>query len=176
MENFEAKDYKVFDLFANQWALVTAGTIDNFNGCTVSWGSMGTIWTRPGKTGHTLTVYLYPTRHTYEMMRNSETFTVSFFSKEHKKALGIMGTLSGRDGDKTAQAGLTPVAIGDSVTFEQAEMTFLCRKIYQHQLTKEDIAPDVQDYYASLPKAYPVDDNGDWQPHWLFMGEIIATK
>ena len=30
MNNFEEKDYKVFDMFANQWALVTAGNKENF--------------------------------------------------------------------------------------------------------------------------------------------------
>lgn len=176
MSNFEEKDYKVFDLFNKQWALVTAGDINHFNACTVSWGSMGTIWTRPGKSGSTITVYLYPTRRTCEVMKASDTFTVSFFSKEHRKALGIMGTLSGRDTDKVALAGLTPEAIGNSVTFAEATQTFVCRKIYQHQLTKEDIAEDVREYYAANPQAYIVDESGDWHPHWLFMGEIIDVK
>ena len=51
MNNFEEKDYKVFDMFAKQWALVTAGNMEDYNTCTVSWGSLGTIWTRPGKSG-----------------------------------------------------------------------------------------------------------------------------
>ena len=35
MKPFEANDYKVFDLFNNQWALVTAGTMDHYNTCTL---------------------------------------------------------------------------------------------------------------------------------------------
>ena len=53
--NFEEKEYKVFELFQKQWALVTAGNMEKFNSCTVSWGSMGTLWTRPGKTGSVIT-------------------------------------------------------------------------------------------------------------------------
>ena len=29
--------------------------------------------------------------------------------------------------------------------------------------------------YASNPKVYPVDENGQWQPHWVFIGEILET-
>ena len=174
--NYEAKDYTPFELFQKQWALVTAGNMEKFNSCTVSWGSMGTLWTRPGKTGSTITVYLYPTRYTCELLMDNETFTVSFFPASCKKALAIMGSRSGRNVDKVEVAGLTPVSFGSSVTYEEAEMTFLCRKVYQHQLTKEDIAPDVQEYYAANEKVYPVDENGEWQPHYIFIGEVIDVK
>ena len=174
--NYEEKEYKVFELFQKQWALVTAGKMEKFNSCTVSWGSMGTLWTRPGKTGSVITIYLYPTRYTRELLMESETFTVSFFPATCKKALAVIGSRSGRDVDKVAASGLTPVSFGDSVTYEEAEQTFLCRKIYQHQLTREDIAPDVQEYYAANAKVYPVDDNGEWQPHWVFVGEILEAE
>ena len=174
--SFEEKDYKPFEMFQKHWALVTAGNMEKFNSCTVSWGSMGTIWTRPGKTGSAVTVYLYPTRYTRELMMESETFTVSFFPASCKRALSVMGSRSGRNGDKIAAAGLTPVSFGNSVTYEEAEMTFLCRKIYQHQLAKEDIAQDVREYYAANSKVYPVDENGEWHPHYLFIGEILEVS
>lgn len=37
----------IFSEFDQVWALVTAGTPDNFNTMTISWGGMGTIWGRP---------------------------------------------------------------------------------------------------------------------------------
>ena len=120
--------------------------------------------------------YLYPTRYTRELLVESKIFTVSFFPVKYKKALGYMGTHSGRDVDKASAVGLIPVAIGDGVTYEQAELTFVCRKIYQQQLHKEEIVPDVQEYYKTNPKVYPVDKNGDWQPHWMFTGEIIDVQ
>lgn len=175
MSDYKEKEYKIFDLFEKQWAVVTAGTMERFNSCTVSWGSMGTLWTRPGKNGAVITVYLYPTRYTREFLASNDTFTVSFFPQECRKALGILGSRSGRDGDKIALSGLTPVSLGDSVGYQEASMTFLCRKIYQHQFAKEDIAPDVQEYYKANPKVYPVDENGEWQPHWVFVGEIIES-
>lgn len=44
MKPFETKDYKAFTMFEDRWALVTAGTLEDFNTCTVSWGSMGNVW------------------------------------------------------------------------------------------------------------------------------------
>ena len=174
--NYEEKDYKVFELFQKQWALVTAGNMKKFNSCTVSWGSMGTIWTRPGRTGSAVTVYLYPTRYTRELLMENETFTVRFFPAKYKKALAFLGSRSGRTEDKIAETELTPVSMGESVAYEEAELTFLCRKVYQHQLAKEDIAPDVQEYYAANTRVYPVDENGEWHSHYIFIGEIVEAK
>ena len=173
MSDFEKREYKVFELFSKRWALVTAGNMEQFNSCTVSWGSMGTLWARPGNDSHVVTVYLHPGRYTQQFFRENDTFTVSFFPESCRKALGYMGSHSGRDGDKAKAAGLTPVSFGASVTYKEATMTFLCRKIYQHPFSKEDIASEVQDYYKENPKVYPVDENGEWQPHWVFVGEII---
>ena len=72
MSGFEEQAYPVFELFSRQWALVTAGTAERFNSCTVAWGSMGTLWTRPGSTGAVMTVYLHPARYTRDVMLDSE--------------------------------------------------------------------------------------------------------
>lgn len=173
MSKFEEKEYKVFDLFRNEWALVTAGNMEHFNACTIGWGSLGTIWTRPGKNGAIVTVYLHPSRYTCEFLRNNETFTVSFFPARYKKTLGIMGSHSGRDINKVAVAGVTPVAMDNSVTYEEAHLIFLCRKIYQHQFAKEDLAMDIQEHYKANPRSFPAKEEGEWQPHWMFIGEIV---
>lgn len=34
---------KLMELFEKNWALVTAGSIEDYNSCTVSWGSLGNI-------------------------------------------------------------------------------------------------------------------------------------
>ena len=120
MDNFKEKEYKVFEMFEKQWALVTAGTLEDHNGCTVGWGSMGNIWNRQGTTGAILTIYLHPSRHTRLYFNKYDTFTVSFFPEDKRPALGYMGSHSGRDGNKDEAAGLTPVAIGDSVAYEEA--------------------------------------------------------
>lgn len=173
MTNFIEKDYKIFELFHKKWALVTAGNLEHFNCCTVSWGSMGTLWTRPGKSGQVITVYIHPGRYTQEFLVANDTFTVSFFPERSREALGYLGSHSGRTEDKVAASALTPIAMENSVTYKEAELTFLCRKVYQHSFDKEGIAEDVQEYYKAHPKVYPADENGEWQPHWMFVGEII---
>lgn len=175
MENFKEKEYKVFEMFDKQWAIVTAGSMEHYNSCTIGWGSLGNIWGHAGKSCPIVTVYVHPARYTSEFLENSDTFTVSFYPESCKKALGYMGSHSGRDGDKAVAAGLTPVEIGQGVTYKEANLTFLCKKLYQHQFPKEDIAPEIQGYYASSPNVYP-DFKGGWQPHIVFVGEIIEVQ
>ena len=56
--DFTDKSYEVFRLFNDRWALVTAGTMENYNTMTIGWGSMGTIWGPPHKGKQVLTVYV----------------------------------------------------------------------------------------------------------------------
>ncbi len=176
MKDLMNQDYKVFDMFKNQWALVSTGNMEHHNGCTIGWGSFGTIWTKSNKTGAIVTVYVHPARYTCELLKENPYFTVSFFDAEYKKALGYMGSHTGRNEDKAVNAGLTPIAIGESITYQQAKTTFLCRKLYQGQFEKAGLSEDIQEYYKSNPRAYPVDENGDWQAHWMFVGEILEVK
>ena len=69
MNNFNEKEYKIFEMFHKDWALVTAGNIQHHNTCTVGWGSMGTLWTRSGK-GAVMTVYIHPARYTCDFLGN----------------------------------------------------------------------------------------------------------
>ena len=112
MEGFKAKEYKIFELFDKQWAIVTAGSMAHYNSCTVSWGSLGNIWGHAGHSCPIVTVYVHPARYTSEFLRDSDIFTVSFYPESCRKALSYIGSHSGRDGDKIAAAGLTPVAMG----------------------------------------------------------------
>ena len=174
MSDFVSMHYDVFEMFAKQWALVAAGNQDKHNACTVAWGSLGTIWTRPGSGGSIVTVYLHPARFTRDVLLDNSHFTVSFYPPEYKKALGYMGAHSGRcEPDKDIAAGLTPITFGNSVTYKESNLTFLCRKLYQHQFAKEGLHEDIKMYYQSNSKSFPVDGNGDWQPHWMFVGEVL---
>ena len=170
MTQFDMKDYDVFQMFSKQWAIVTAGTTDSYDGCTIGWGSLGTIWNR-----NTVTVYVQPARYTSSFLMNHDEFTVSFFPEQYRKALGYMGSHSGRSENKALNAGLTSVQMGKTIGFKEANLTFICKKLYQHQLTKEDLDPSIQSLYAASPKVYP-DSDGGWQPHYVFVGEILDVK
>lgn len=150
----------ILSLFADKWALVTAGVIDDFNTMTISWGGMGTIWNKP-----VATVYVKPVRYTHDFMEKNEFFTISFFSEEHRDALKLLGTRSGRDCDKVALSGLTAVPCAeDRVTFREAETTLFCRKIYAQDLDIFAVPPDARRTYYSSEA-----------PHTMYIGEIVSV-
>ncbi len=165
MKPFELKEYKVFDMFNNQWGLTTAGTIDHYNTCTIAWGSLGTIWGMPGKGRPIVTVYINPDRYTWDFLTEGDIFTVDFFPPEYQKALGYLGYHSGREGDKVAAAGLTPKEFCGGVTFAEADLTFACRKLYQGEFRREGLADEISSGFYK-----------EWRPHWMFVGEIVDVE
>ena len=146
-----------YDEFANHWALVTAGSMVDHNSMTVSWGGIGSLWGKP-----VATVYIRPNRHTYSYFEENEFFTVSFYPEDCKKALGIMGSLSGRDCDKDTAAGLTPIPCGETVTYKEARRTLLCRKLFAQDMELDHLPEDVKARYYSVDPA-----------HRMYIGEII---
>lgn len=145
------------NIFQKEWALVTAGSMKNYNTMTIGWGGFGTLWRKP-----VCTVYVKPCRYTHSFMDANEYFTVSFYDDEHRSALSVLGTKSGRDGDKVAEARFTAVAAGESVTFKQAKTTLLCRKIYRQDMTLDAMPADaIEKYYT------------EEAPHTMFIGEVI---
>ena len=145
-----------FTRFKKDWALLTAGTKDHFNSMTIGWGSLGTVWNKD-----VITVYVRPDRYTWQFLKVSDTFTVSFYPESCRAALTLMGRLSGRDGDKAAAAELTPRFLPQGITFEEAKETFVCQKIYMAPMAYEDVPPEGKRIYQ----------NGI-EPHWIIMGEV----
>ena len=98
------RSHQIWD---DQWFLLTAGDFarGRYNTMTVSWGSLGTMWNLPFAQ-----VVVRPSRYTYQFMEESDSFTLSAFPEERRHALDLLGTRSGRDGNKIAEAGLTPMA------------------------------------------------------------------
>ena len=151
---FETDILSVFD---KKWALLTAGNKDSFNTMTISWGGMGTIWSKP-----VATVYVRTSRYTHEFMDREDYFTVSFFPEKYRKVLGMLGSKSGRDIDKINDSGLTAKVINKSITFEEAEITLVCKKMFMQRLEPSNITdPDAAKFY-----------DGD-APHDMYIGEIV---
>ena len=148
---------EIFSQFDKKWALLTAGDKDNFNTMTVSWGGLGTLW---GKS--VATVYVRTSRYTHEYMDNNEYFTISFFPEEYKKTLGVLGSKSGRDMDKMHESGLTAIEASKSMTFKEAEVTFVCKKLFKQCLEKENMNPDLAKQFY----------DGD-ALHDMYIGEIV---
>ena len=150
----------IFSEFDQVWALVTAGTPDNFNTMTISWGGMGTLWGKP-----VATVYIRTSRYTHEFVDANEYFTISFYPEEYKKVLGVLGSKSGREMDKMHSSGLTPKYLDKGITFEEAKYTLVCRKLFKQQLAIENIPEEVVDTY------YKKD-----APHDMYIAEVIEIR
>ena len=146
-----------FGLYAKKWALLTAGTEDKFNSMTISWGGIGTLWNKP-----VVTAYVRTTRYTHDFMDKGEYFTISFYPEDKKDILGVFGSKSGRDIDKMHYEGLTPKAASESVTFDEAEVTLVCKKLFKQKLDEKNMPEDVV-------KAFY---NGD-ASHDMYIGEVV---
>ncbi|MCF0120420.1 MAG: hypothetical protein HUJ65_02175, partial [Oscillospiraceae bacterium] len=121
------------------------------------WGGLGTLWARDF-----VTVYIKPIRYTYEFVEANEYFTVSFFPEKYHGDLMTLGRLSGRSCNKLAETSLTPKKIGDTMGFEEAETTILCRKLYAQDLDLTQIPEDAKaKFYASEP------------PHRMYIAEVV---
>lgn len=162
MDNFAYAKYDVFSMFNNQWALCTAGNPAEFNTMTIGWGTMGTIWGPPKRGKQIITVFIGESRFTSDVLLRNEHFTVCFFAENYRQDLAILGSKSGRQiPDKIDLTKLTVKSLNNAVGFEEAELTFICKKIYTHKMLKNELSEFVQD------KFYREDDL-----HYIFMGEI----
>ena len=148
---------EIFSQFDKKWALLTAGELDNFNTMTVSWGGLGTIWNKS-----VATVYVRLSRYTHEFMDNNDYFTVSFYPEAQRKTLGVLGSKSGRDMDKINGSGLTPVKAGKSVSFKEAEITLVCRKLFRQRVELSNIPEEI------VKACY-----GSGDPHDMYIGEVV---
>lgn len=147
-------------VFHEDWALVTAGTqADGYNTMTISWGGLGTLWGKP-----VATVYVKPVRYTHSFLEKNDWFTVSFYPEECREALALLGRLSGRDGDKVAESGLTPRFLENAVTFAEARVTLLCRKIYTQPMDTAAMPEKVVETFYKVEK-----------PHTIFIGEVVEV-
>lgn len=153
----------VFSLVSDGWMLITAGSEKSWNTMTASWGGFGELWNKD-----VAFVFVRPTRHTYGFMETHERFSLSFFGEERRKALAICGSTSGRDTDKAAASGLSPVWLsldaGGIMSFEEARLVLACRKVY---------ASDIEEAKFMDPKLlenYPKKDF-----HRMYVGAIEAA-
>ena len=150
----------VFSLIGDQWMLVTAGTEEQCNTMTASWGGLGILWGAPAAT-----CYIRPQRYTKEFLDREEYFTLAFFDEEYRKALSLCGAKSGRDVDKVKECGFTVrTAHCGAPYFEQARLVLVCRKRFVQEMDPNCIPQDVKE------KWYPQQDY-----HTMYIGEIVEA-
>jgi flavin reductase (DIM6/NTAB) family NADH-FMN oxidoreductase RutF len=150
-----------FQAIGKDWMLITAGPLGDCNSMTASWGAWGELWNRP-----VAVCFVRPQRHTFGYMERAEQYTLSFFGPAYRQTLEYLGTHSGRDGDKVAAAGLSPVATPSAaVTFAEARLVLECRKLYAGDLLRDAfVDTGVRDeMYAA----------GDY--HRMYVGEVVRA-
>ena len=162
--SFEDLCVNVHLIWRKQGMLLTSGDFaaGHFNTMTVGWGSLGVMWGRPF-----VQVVVRPTRYTYGFMEQYESFTLCAFPEACRQALQILGTKSGRDGDKIAEAGLTPI-VSTQVSapgFAEADLVVECRKMYWQDMDPSHfLDPAIENHYAK--KDY----------HRITFGEVVAIN
>lgn len=148
----------VFLEIGKNWMLISAKNPEGkVNTMTASWGAMGMLW---GK--DTITVYIRQSRYTKEFVDSQEYFTVSLFDG-YKKELGLLGSKSGRNGDKIGEAGFTLEMVDGQPTFQQSKCVFVCRKMYQDDIPMDAMPEDVKERWY-----------GDGDFHTMYIGEIVS--
>ncbi|MEA4920829.1 MAG: flavin reductase [Clostridiaceae bacterium] len=153
----------VISLFDDGWALLTAGSKDDFNTMTISWGQMGCLWNRP-----VCTVYVRPSRYTYEYTEANGCFTVSLFDKaDCRSQLKVLGSRSGRDMDKMHSNGLTPFELDGCMAFQEARTVLVLKKLYRQQLDANLVPENILgvNYAGANPD----------QLHFQYICEITAA-
>ncbi len=153
---------RIYYLWDKRWFLLTSGDFakGHYNTMTVSWGSTGVMWNRPF-----VQVVVRPTRYTYEFMEQYDTFTLCAFSDKYRKALNLLGSRSGREGDKIAKSGLTPIASTQvaAPAFAEAELIIECKKMYWDDFDPAHfIDPAIDSNYSKR----------DY--HRIYFGQVLA--
>ena len=124
-----------FNAIGKQWMLITAGDKDSYNMMTASWGGIGVLYNRP-----VAICFINPARYTYSIMEKGDTYTLTFYPDNCRKALEYCGTKSGRDEDKVKGSGLTPVQTENgAMAFSQATLIIECRKLVSQSISLDAI-------------------------------------
>lgn len=125
----EAMQESVFKVIGTDWLLVTGAAGGKANAMTASWGGMGIMWGKP-----VAFLVIRPQRYTKEFIDKAEGLTISVFAGDRRKMMGYFGSVSGRDEDKIAKAGLTCLEDEGRVYFEEARMVLICKKLYAQEM------------------------------------------
>lgn len=149
-----------FTKIGKEWALVSAGTKQQYNTMTVSWGGVGVLW---GK--NVVYIFIRDSRYTKEFLDKGELFSLAFLGEQYREALNYCGKESGRNGDKFAGAGLTAAFRHDIPYPDEANLVLLCRKMAAVPITEDSFTDK-----GIMPKWY-----ADHDMHTMYVGEIVEA-
>ncbi len=142
--------------------LLSGSGVDDANLMTISWGLYGIMWGKP-----IMMVMVRPTRHTWGFITRVPDFTVNWLDASWADALALCGSASGRDTEKFAATGLTPVPAAQvqSPALRESALVLECRTVYRDEVKPEQFLD------PALEGLYPQKDY-----HGLFFGEIVSAR
>ena len=154
--------------------LVNTNNNGKINSMTISWGQIGIEW---GKMF--FTTYIRHGRFTHKQIEETKEFTVSIPIKrtpEISKAIGYIGSRTGKEIDKLSDCNLTAVKgiKVNSPAIKELPLTIECRVIYKQEQEAENIPCEIMKscYPQDVPSISPM-ANKDM--HTVYYGEIINT-
>ncbi len=153
-------------------ALLTSMANGKLNTMSISWGMIGTEWNRP-----IFIAFVRTGRHTRTLIDSSGEFTVNIpYGIYQKQIIAHCGTISGRERDKFAELGLTPVESPNIITpgILELPLTLECKVVY-NQLQRSSAMPE-----EIVSKFYPADKPSDFSgsncdSHIAYYGEIVGA-
>jgi len=129
-------NYNIFNI-KKDWALLTAGNEEEFNTMTISWLELGHLWNK-----NVATIFVRPQRYTKEFVDKEDYFTISILPNEYINELAYLGRVSGRDEDKLNSTTINPEFTSNTVYMREAEIVFICKKIYVSQFDSNKFITD----------------------------------
>lgn len=128
---------------------------------TIGWGAIGVFWGKP--------IFLVPvreSRYTYQCIQKTGDFTVNVLPRKLADVADFCGTVSGRDHDKLAEAGLTaaPSRHVRSPMIEECVLSYECKLAHANDLVPKALVKEL------ARSCYP---QGDY--HRFYFGEILAV-
>lgn len=129
------------------------------NAMAIGWATFGVIWGLP-----ICVVLVRPSRYTYRLIEASQEFTVCLPAAGMEQAVSFCGTVSGREHDKFAEAGLTalPSLAVRAPTVAGSPATFECKVVHWNDVVPAHLAP-------TAASAYPHRDY-----HRVYFGQTVA--
>lgn len=125
----------IYKILSENWMLICGGNQEKFNMMTASWGGLGHLYNKPVSF-----CFINPTRYTFHLMENNNTYTLCFFTETYRELLNYCGSHSGKEVNKVKESGLTPIFTpSKSVAFSEAWMIIECKKLVGQQFNKETV-------------------------------------
>lgn len=130
------------------------------NAMAIGWGAVGPIWSIP-----TFVILVRPSRYTHGLIKQAMDFTVNVPRRGLEEAVSTCGTLSGRNADKFAKTGLTPVKARSTASpiIKECVAHFECKVVCQLDMNERSIEPEIRRAYRS----------GNY--HTVFIGMILHS-